>query len=280
MKHLLFAALCISFCSAGANPPQRIVSLSPDVTEMLYGIGAFHQVVGISEYCTYPPGVNRLPIVGGWHNPNLEKLLALRPDLVIIDDGQAPFVEDKLRDLGLQVLVSRDHTVDGAYLAFEEIGRATGHERAAARLIAATRDGLLRVSRKTSGLAAASVVLTVDRTPGTLQRLTTATPGSFLAELVEIAGGRIAVPASSHGYASLNKEDLLAINPEVILDFIHGAKSRLSDDPMVVWRELGELKAVRNGRVYAVDEDFVPHATQRMVETAELFAHLIHRQMQ
>src|SRR5258705_6083382 len=93
MNRAIIAALASALCATGADLPRRIVSLSPNVTEMLYGVGALDQVVGISDYCTYPPDVNRLPSVGGWHNPNLEKIAALRPDLVIADDGQAPFVE-------------------------------------------------------------------------------------------------------------------------------------------------------------------------------------------
>jgi len=120
------------------------------------------------------------------------------------------------------------------------------------------------------------VVLIVDRTPGTLRELITATAGGFLGELVEIAGGRIAVPPAKDGYGKLSKEDLLAAHPDVILDFVHGADSRFAGNPTEAWREMPELKAVRAGRVYAVNEDYVPHASQRMVQTAQLFARLIH----
>ena len=256
--------------------PRRIVSLSPNVTEMLYGIGAFDQVVGISDYCTYPPSVSKLPSVGGWHNPSMEKLAALHPDLVILDNGQAPFVEDNFRKLGFRVMVVEDRTIQDVYGAMAALGHATGHEEGAAKLIATTREGLLRVSRRTAALSKPRVILIVERTPGTLRDLYTATEGVFLAELVEIAGGRIAAPPAKQGYGKLSKEDLLAINPDVILDFIHGIKSRFAGDPMEAWSEMPELKAVRTRHVHGVNEDFVPHATQRMVQTAELFAHLIH----
>jgi len=91
-----------------------------------------------------------------------------------------------------------------------------------------------------------------------------------------MAGGRIAVPPDKRGYAKLSKEDLLALNPDVILDFVHGAKSRFAGDPMEAWRDMAELKAVRTRRVHGVNQEFVPHASQRMVQTAALFARLIH----
>jgi iron complex transport system substrate-binding protein len=279
MKRLAIGFL-LALCAAGADMPRRIVSLSPNVTEMLYGMGASGQVVGISDYCTYPPEVAKVPSVGGWQNPDLERLAAMHPDLVLIDDGQAPFVEDNFKKLGLRVLTVADHTVQDVYNAMAALGRATGHEAEAAKLIATTRGGLLRISQKTSALAKPKVVLIVDRTPGTLRDLYTATGGGFLAELVEIAGGRIAVPATKRGYEKLSKEDLLAVNPDWILDFVHGVKSSFSGEAIEAWREMSELKAVRNGHVRGVDEDFVPHASQRMVQTAELFAHILHSEAQ
>jgi len=278
MKHKLVLGFLITLGAQGADAPRRIVSLSPNVTEMLYGIGAFDQVVGISDYCTYPPEVNKLPSVGGWHNPDLEKLAALRPNLVIVDEGQAPFLEDQFKALGLTVMRVSDQTIEDVYAGMAALGRATRREEGAARLIANTREGLLRVSRKSAGIkpdARPKVVLIIDRTPGTLRDLYTATAGAYLAELVEIAGGRMAVPPAKTGYQKLSKEDLLAINPEIILDFIHGVKSRFSGDPLEAWSEMPELKAVRTRRVYGVNQDYVPHASQRMVETAELFVRLI-----
>ena len=120
------------------------------------------------------------------------------------------------------------------------------------------------------------MVLVIDRTPGTLRDLYTATEGSFLSELIEIAGGHLVVQPAKAGYAKLSKEDLLALNPDIILDFIQGPNSRFAGDPLEAWREMPELKAVRTRRVHEVNEDFVPHASQRIVQTAELFARLIH----
>lgn len=276
MRREILAALCLALCAAGANAPQRIVSLSPDLTEILYGVGAFSRVVGVSNYDTYPNEVAKLPRLGQLHNPSLERLTALRPDLVVVTNAQAPFLEDTLKELGLRVLKTSNRSVQEVYTAMIAIGHATGNDSEAAKLAAVTREGLDRVARKTANLRKPRVVLIVDRTPGTLRDLYTVTGGSYLAELVEIAGGRIVVPPSKSGYERLAKEDLLAIDPDIILDFIHGVQSNFAGDPMEAWRELPELKAVRGHRVQAVNEDYVPHASQRMVQTAELFAKLIH----
>jgi iron complex transport system substrate-binding protein len=266
----------VALAAVATSAPRRLVSLSPNLTEIIYGVGAFDQVVGVSKFSSYPPEVSKLPSLGGWQDPDYEKMVALRPDLVLVDEGQAQFVEDKCRQIGLRVMVVKDEKVADVYTAITAIGQATGHEGDAAKLLQTTREALLRVSQKTAALQKPKVVLIVDRTPGTLRDLYTATAGSYLAELVEIAGGRVAVPPDKRGYAKLSKEDLLAVDPDVILDFTHGNVGRFAGDPMQAWSEMPELKAVRAHRVREVNEDYVPHASQRIALTAELFARLIH----
>src|SRR5216117_2799256 len=122
--------------------PQRIISVSPVLTEILYGIGAFDRVVAVSDYCTYPPAVENLPRVGGWENSNLEKIAALRPDLVILTDAQAPFLEDKLRDLGIRSVAVPTRSLADIFVSIDEIGRATGTQARAADLARRTRASL------------------------------------------------------------------------------------------------------------------------------------------
>ena len=277
---VLACALCAAGAGIGADKPQRIVSLSPDLTEMIYGVGAFRRVVAVSNYDTYPPEAAKLPHLGELDNTSFEKLTGVRPDLVVINNVQAPFLEETLKELGLRVLKTSNQSIQQVYEAMTAIGHATGNESEAVKLVAATRAGLDRVARKSAGLAKPRVVLIVDRTPGTLRDLYAATDGSYLAELVGIAGGRIAVQPVEIGYRKLGKEDLLAIDPDIILDFNQAPKSRFAGDYMEAWREMPELKAVRGHRVYDVNEDFVPHASQRIVQTAELFAKRIHPEIQ
>jgi iron complex transport system substrate-binding protein len=250
--------------------------LSPDLTEMLYGVGAFSRVVAVSKYDTYPPETAKLTRLGDLQTPSFEKLAGLRPDLVLVTKAQAPFLVDALKDLKLHVLTLRNQSIAQVYETIASIGQATGTDAAARRLIATTEAGINNVRSKTQLLPRPSVVLIVDRTPGTLRDLYAATGGSYLAELVEIAGGRIALPATEIGYRKLSKENLLALDPDVILDFNQAPPSRFAGNYMEAWRDMPELRAVRTHRVYDVNEDFVPHASQRVVQTAELFAKKLH----
>ncbi|PWU02400.1 MAG: hypothetical protein C5B51_20870 [Terriglobia bacterium] len=275
MRRVLLLSL-IGLSACAAEIPRRIVSMSPNLTEIIYGIGAFDRVVGVSDYCTYPPAARKLPSVGAWHNPNLEKLAVLHPDLVIVDDGQSAFVADRLDKLRLPVLVLGLHTIRDVYAAMETLGRALDREADAARLAASTQEALRRVSNKTASLPKLRVTLIVDRAPGTLRNLNAASERSYLGELIQLAGGTVAAPPFERGYGQLSKEELLVTNPDFILDCMHASGGRFGGDPLEPWQQMPELKAVKNGRVRSVNQDFVPHASQRIVQTAELFARIIH----
>jgi iron complex transport system substrate-binding protein len=272
----LVLLLLLAAVAHAAGPARRIVCLSPNDTELLYGLGVLDRVVGVSGFDSYPPEVAKMAHVGGWTDPSLEKIVALHPDLIVTEADQAALVESNLRKLGLPMLALPGKTIADIYTAATELGRALGVEKQAAELIERTRAGLEAVRRRTAGLRRPTVAIVVDRTPGTLRDMYAATGGTYLAEAVDIAGGRMALGAVPIGYAKLSQETLLTADPEIILDFIHSENGRFAANPTEAWKALPQLRAVRNGRVYALSQDFVLHASQRIVNTAELFARTIH----
>ena len=257
---------------AFAATPQRIVSVSPVVTEMLYGVGAFDKVVAVTEYCTYPPEAKALPKVGGWATPSVEKVAGFRPDLVAFSEAQAPFLKNQLQLLGIPIVVVPSQTIQDAFAAITALGQATGHTRQAAVLAARTRAALDAVRMRAGGLPRPTVLIVVDHTPGALREMYAALPGSFLAELVDIAGGRVVTAASGGGYGKISPETVLTANPDVILD-LHSATSEQAE---AVWNELPELNAIRRGGVHIVRDDFAAHDSQMIAKTAVLFARLLH----
>jgi iron complex transport system substrate-binding protein len=278
--HLALLAGLTAALLCGADPaPQRIISTSPNITEILYGVGAFDKVVAVSDYCTYPPAVKTLPRVGGWENSNLEQIIRLRPDLVALSDAQAPLIESKLQQLGLRTLVVPTRTLENVFEAMNLIGQATGHQSQARELAAQIHSRLDAVRLKTSRLPRRRVLLVVDRTPGTLRDLYVATRGSFLADLVDVAGGECVAAPEPAGYSKISKEAVAALAPDLILDFVHGSTNRLGEDPIAVWGDLSLLRAVRERKVYPVRNEFVPHASQFVADTAELFARIIHPEL-
>jgi cobalamin transport system substrate-binding protein len=272
----VLAAAATNGYTQSPTRPQRIISVSPVITEILYGIGVFDRVVAVSDYCVYPPAVKTLPRVGGWVNTNLEKIVSLRPDLVLITEPQVPFVADNLRKLKLPYAVIPSKFLADVFSAIEQIGRATGRQPQATRLAQETRAALDAIRARTKGLAKRRVLAVVDRTPGTLRDLTVATPGSFLAELVEIAGGQLVTERTEAGYVTINKEALVALDPEIILDIVHTPGGRLGEDQAAVWAVMPALRAVRERKVRPIRDDFILHTSQFVGRSVQLLAATIH----
>lgn len=285
---LLALAALLAGCSAAGPaapapaagppaPPQRIISFSPSSTEVLYGIGAFDRVVAVSEYDEFPPEVARLPRVGGWSNTNMEQVASLRPDLIIITEAHVPFVKDKLETLGVRTVVVGGVSFADVYDGMEKIGAATGREREARRLIEETRARLEEVRARTRGLARPRVLCIADRLPGTLRGLYAATEGSFIVELIKVAGGDSVAPPAEKGFGQISKEAIVELDPDVIIDMAQSSNdSKLAENPREVWGELSQVRAVREGRVYSLRDTSLIHPSQFVADSARKFAELLH----
>jgi iron complex transport system substrate-binding protein len=261
----------------------RIVSLSPNATEILHGIGAFDRVVAVSTYCEYPPEVADLPRVGGWTNTSLEQVLALEPDLVILSDAQAPLVERHLHALGLSTLVVGSQSLQDIFGAIETIGAAVGKKEEAQRLEDWMRSELSAIEAAVRGRPRPRTLVVVDRLPGMLRDIYIATRGSYLTTLVEIAGGMPITPEAPHNYTQISTEALVAFDPEVVFDVVQALNapvavpgmSELAEDPTAVWRTV-EIQAVKNERVYPFSDKKVVHPSQFAVQAAWEMARRLH----
>ena len=284
---LLLALLLGASCNRGGDDqralapredkPARIVSLSPSATEILYGVGAFDRVVAVSDYCNYPPEVSKLPRVGGWSNPNLEQIASLNPDLVVFADAQAQFVKDKIEALGVRTLAVPSRTLEDALMAIELTGQATGEVEAARTLMERTRATIATVQVATERAPRRRVLCVVDRVPGTLRDIYVAGEGSFIAQLIQVAGGEPVSPPAREGWGKLQKEAVIAFDPDVIIDLMmQKPAGGFSEDTLAVWGELPSLRAVRERRVYVVRDESVLHPSQFVGDTARKFAELIH----
>jgi iron complex transport system substrate-binding protein len=266
-----------------AAPPGRIVSLSPNATEILHGIGAFDRVVAVSTYCEYPEDVAKLPRVGGWTNTNLEQVLALAPDLVILSDAQAPLVEKHLHALGLETLVVGSQSLEDIYDAIDAIGRAVGSPEEAKRLAGWMRSELSAIEAAVRGRPRPRTLVVVDRLPGMLRDIYIATRGSYLTTLVEIAGGNPITPEAPHNYTQISIEALVAFDPEVVFDVVQALSSpvavpglsELAEDPTAVWRTV-EIQAVKNQRVYPFSDKKMVHPSQLAIQAAWEMARRLH----
>ncbi len=272
---------------AGGEPriPRAIISLSPSVTEILFGVGAFDRVVAVSTFCEYPPQAKALPRVGGWQNTSLERVLSLEPDLVVMTDAQAPFIQDRLQALGIRSLVVGSQSLDDVFSSIIDIGRAVGRGAESRRLAQRVRAEFEDVRRRTADLPRPRVLCVVDRLPGTLRDLYVATKGSYFADLIEIAGGQPLLPPATHNYVKITAEAVVSLNPDVILDMVQAVaapvtliagNTKLAEDPSGVWRDLDNVRAVEEGRVYPLRDTQLIHPSQFVGKTARQIAEFLH----
>jgi len=259
--------------------PQRIVSLSPSVTEVLFALGLGDRVVGVSRYCRYPPEARTKAQVGGYLDPSYEAILALQPDLVVLRGENEQFVKS-FRDLGLKVLLVEHDSVEGILDSMTTIGRRCGAEAKAQQMVADIQAQMHRITEKTAGLDRPRVLLVVERTLGTgkIQNVYATGSNSFLNRMILLAGGKNACSDSSAGFPVVSGEGIVRMNPQVIIDLVAaGTQAGLSEEENLRdWRQLPDVEAVRTGRVYVVDDDYAFIPGPRFILLVEKFSRLIH----
>lgn len=259
---------------------QRIVSTAPSVTEMLYALDLGDRVAGVTTFCRYPPEAAAKPKVGDYLRPNVESILALKPDLVIMEVTGIRRPE-RLPALRLNVLEVDDGTLPGIYDSIRKIGSAAGVEERAAALCRRMETALEEVRRRTAALPRRRLMFVAGRAPGRLEDLVVAGRGSHLHELIGIAGAENVFGDVAAAYAKVSFEQVLARNPEVIVDMGEMAQTAgVTEDEkravVALWERQGALAAVRERRIFAVASDIFVVPGPRVVEAAKALARMAH----
>ena len=252
------------------HTPRRIVSLAPSITEILFLLEANSSIVGVTDYCDYPDAAKRKAKIGGMLNPNIERVLALQPDLVLMSgSGNMRSDFEKLTAAGTPVFVSYPQTVDGVFKSIIDMGELAGKRRTADSVVAllqSRREGLVlqAAARKKE-----TVLMLLSLNP-----LVAIGPKTFLNELVTLANGQNIVRDSSTAYPVLSREEILRRQPGVILatnDIVRSINDILS--PYPEWKS---LTAIQNKRVAIVDASIVSRPGPRIIEGLEAMIHAIH----
>lgn len=234
-------------------PLRRIVSLSPALTEILFAIGAGDRVVGISDFTSYPPEALDRPSCGGQMNPNFEQLTRLAPDLVVYQ-GEHAKIREFCDAQGRRAWSHRLDTLADLLAILRELGELLDCEASASAVAGRLQHELAVVREAAAQRPRVRVLVCVGRPPDRLGGLTTCGPGSFLDELVTLAGGDNIFADATDRYPSPSLEAIVARAPEVILDLLPDR----DDTPAVraavqaVWQPLASVPAVRHGRVQPV----------------------------
>jgi iron complex transport system substrate-binding protein len=253
--------------TARQDMPQRIVSLAPSVTEVLFEAGAGSRVVGVTSYCVFPRDVLALRKVGGYLTPSYEALVALQPDLVVTLAEHAD-VEPKIRALGIPILRLDHSSLDGIVRSIEQVGERCGTVPRAQQAAAELRQTLAGVKRLAAG-ARPRVLICFGRAED-FRRLTTGAPGTIHDDLIIHAGGVNVLASSAIAYPTLSAEGVMRLDPDVIIEFSSGAINAAALRRQ--WNRLDSVWAVRNGRVYVLTGEFLSVPGPRFARVAETIA--------
>lgn len=255
--------------------PQRIVSLAPSNTEILYAIGAGPLLVGRDEFSNYPEEALSLPSVGGsWGNYDSEAIVALNPDLVLAAEINPPELVQSLENLGLTVFLLPNPTdINGIYQILETAAQITGHQAETAGLVESLKERVEAVT---------SLTATVTERPTVFYELDSTEPnapytagaGTFVDLLIGLAGGSNIANVMDSPWAQISLEQLVVMDPEIILlgDSAYGVT------PEAVAARPGweAISAVKNSSVFPFNDDLVSRPGPRMVDGLEAMARLIH----
>lgn len=253
--------------------PQRLISLSPGNTEILFALGLGPRVVGVDNYSDYPPEAAQVAKIGSFAEPNLEKVVALKPDLVLATDMHEQAVR-KLEELGIPVAVVLPRTVDQVLKSIAWVGRAAGVPDKADQLVSRMQARLAKVDAKVQAIPADQrplVYYEVYSDP-----LMSAGPNTFIGQLIVRAGGRNIAQDAQTDYPKFSPEAIIQRNPEVmIFPRFHGTAS-LTVEQIKARRGWAGVRAIQTGRVYGVDANIISRPGPRVVDALEELARLLH----
>ena len=245
--------------------PQRIISLAPSNTEILFALGLGDKVVGVTNLCNYPPEALDKEKVGEYPIPDIEKIVALNSDLILVAHGTPMDVINSMAGLGLTVFGIKTTDLDDLLTDIRRIAEITDKEVEAQALTCEMESRIQAVTNQTDELEQRPrVFYVVWHDP-----LWTAGSGTFIHELIEKGGG-VNIFQNVSGYPTISVEEVIARDPEIIIT------SEDSYDWAMNATELASTNASQTGRIYTLDDDLVQRPGPRLVEGLEWFAHFIH----
>lgn len=276
-------ALVLIACSRVAPPadpltenPKRIVCATPALVEIVFALGAGDRVIAISEYTVYPPEALALPRIGGWMDPNREQIIALRADL-LLTQGEHPALAAFAEANRLPLRSFRIESLQDVESAIRSLGVLLGVPQNAEHLIAHMQDERARMASVLQGRPPVRAALLMGRLPNTFQGMTTVGDGTFLDELLVLAGGSNIFADATGSYPQISKESLLARNPDVIMEINpEGWPPRVREEMWRDWMSFGKIRAVDQKRVYFLEDDFLLIPGPRVGEIARRFLACLH----
>lgn len=251
---------------AFSRTPERAVSLVPSVTEVIFALGAEAELVGVTTFCNHPPQASEKPKVGDFSNPSLERIVALKPEVVFATMPEQTLVIRRLEDLRLRVFSLQPESVEGTLRSMEKLGAIFKRQARADSLVNQLRKELASISGELSHVERRRVYVEIASNP-----LMAATENSFVGELVGLAGGTN-IAKGPKPYIVVNSERIIRANPQVIV-ITHPVSTVEEVKARIGWQR---ITAVREDGICRVNPDLVLRPGPRIVKGVVELLEAIH----
>jgi len=252
-------------------PPQRIVSLAPNITEILFSLGLDEEIVGVSIHCNFPEKAKKKVRVGSYISLDFEKIASLNPDLIIATGaGNTREMVDRLGKLGFQTYVIFPKNFEDILKSLIHIGQVVNRDREARGIVEGMRRRSQRVIELTQDLPRPKVFVQIGEAP-----LVTVGKGSFADDLLRLAGGDNIAGKEKEVYPRFGMEEILKRSPEVI---VISSMNPKGDYQKILqeWNRWKTIPAVKNGRIYLIDSDLLDRPSPRIIDGLEELARVLH----
>lgn len=246
------------------QPAQRIVSLAPSITEILFAVGAGDRIVGTVNYSDFPPEARQIPQVGGYNQVNFERILSLNPDLIIAwKEGNSAETLEKLGSLNVPVYLTNPSNLDSIANSLRQLGKLTGQESNGEQAADDFERRRKALAERNQGKRSISVFYQAWEDP-----LYTLGSQHFFSDVLSLCGGRNAFADIEHPSPTISVEAVVVRNPKVMLSGSHHGERSLQDWKRI-WDQWPTIDAVRHHQMYLVDQDIYTRASPRAIEAAE-----------
>ncbi|MDZ4804029.1 MAG: helical backbone metal receptor [Candidatus Eisenbacteria bacterium] len=281
---LLVLLLAFAGCSGRtathetSTAPARIISCSPNLTEMLFALGAGDRVIGVTRWCRYPPEAATRPPLGDLYQPNLEAMVAARPDLIVAVPGNTKVLEFFSGRAEPRILETNAcETIADIQATLRQLGAAVGAAERAEALVREMNSGLDSLAAAGDNPPPVRTLMILGHAEGALEQIYAVGSPTYLDELLVRVGGTNVVPKDAGRYPIITREAILTMNPELILErHLGGVASAEQKQAMIrLWDELPTLPAVRNGRVVVMDDDHMTINGVDLVNTGRKLARVV-----
>jgi len=260
---------------ASPAEPQRIASLAPSVTEILFAIGLGDRVVGVTQYCNYPPEAKQRPIVAGFADVNLEAVLRQKPDLVALPVDKIRN-QTNLERLGLTVMPLNTRSLTGLRETIEELGRSTGRQKKAGEVVARLDQGIAEAEARAKGRPRPRVLFSIMHSYeglGYITEINAVGRDGFFSQLIEIAGGDN-VYQGALSFPRLSREAIIFLNPDVIIDVIPGVLNL--EAVRRDWLSLTSVEAIKHNRLILLTDERDTVPGPRIYQTLDILSRAFH----